>query len=265
MSLLAAYPGSDLHLTGYKLRKHIAKALQARSAGIRGALKTYNAAAAAMCPPRRSLKWDEVVEYAFLADFDLLRDAAKISEVRPWATPAARALLDNHFKIERAHEEIKRCNIEIRRLITHIRDEKVFLTTKIKELDESDPTLAYFIRQYQWVRGRFDKTHIARFQKLAAKAGARFTGTLEPGKRLPADDPEEPAAAMDGVEDTTRVDAEAATLALVKEMEQVALSEDTPDEDQGEVADGKEIAELLYTVFKTVTDKGNTSGEMEDE
>ncbi|KAI5989955.1 hypothetical protein EDD15DRAFT_2124341, partial [Pisolithus albus] len=58
--------------TGYKLRKHIGKALQTRSAAIRAALLQYNAAAKALgC---RALEFDEVVEYAFLADFDLLRD-----------------------------------------------------------------------------------------------------------------------------------------------------------------------------------------------
>ncbi|KAJ7039975.1 hypothetical protein C8F04DRAFT_1208839 [Mycena alexandri] len=85
----------NLSQTGYKLRKHIAKALQS------------------IVPPGRQLSWSEVIEYAFLADFDLLRKPAELGEVRPWATPVARLLLDKYFKIERAREEIKRCNIEI--------------------------------------------------------------------------------------------------------------------------------------------------------
>ncbi|KAG2034071.1 hypothetical protein BDR03DRAFT_870823 [Suillus americanus] len=60
--------------TGYKLRKHIAKALQTRSIAIRSALNTYNSIASSMYPPRQTLKWEDVVEYMFLADFDLLRD-----------------------------------------------------------------------------------------------------------------------------------------------------------------------------------------------
>ncbi|KAH7904826.1 hypothetical protein BJ138DRAFT_1119044 [Hygrophoropsis aurantiaca] len=104
--------------TGYKMRKHIAKALQARSAAIKTALDRYNVAAQAMSPPRRDLSWEEVVEYAFLADFDLLRDSRQNTAERPWATPTARRAMDLHFKMDRANEEIKRLNVEIRRLIS---------------------------------------------------------------------------------------------------------------------------------------------------
>ncbi|KAF8166891.1 hypothetical protein K438DRAFT_1458492, partial [Mycena galopus ATCC 62051] len=61
-------------LANYKLRKHIAKALQARSKAVRAAIERYNIAASAMTPPKPALEWDDVVEYAFLTDFDLLRD-----------------------------------------------------------------------------------------------------------------------------------------------------------------------------------------------
>ncbi|KAJ7768088.1 hypothetical protein DFH07DRAFT_736485, partial [Mycena maculata] len=60
--------------TGYKLRKHIAKALQARSKAIKAAIVRCNDAAEVMEPPMPTLDWEEVVECAFLADFDLLRE-----------------------------------------------------------------------------------------------------------------------------------------------------------------------------------------------
>ncbi|KAJ6538646.1 hypothetical protein DFH09DRAFT_1249621 [Mycena vulgaris] len=50
--------------TGYKLRKHIAKVLQARSRAVRNAITNYNQVAAAMTPPKPTLSWEEVVEYA---------------------------------------------------------------------------------------------------------------------------------------------------------------------------------------------------------
>jgi hypothetical protein len=61
-------------MIGYKLRKHIAKALQARSRAVRTALQKYNEAAANLKVPREALTWEEVVNYSFLAEFDLLRD-----------------------------------------------------------------------------------------------------------------------------------------------------------------------------------------------
>ncbi|KAJ6489337.1 hypothetical protein C8R47DRAFT_955330, partial [Mycena vitilis] len=59
---------------GYKLRRHFAKALQTRSRTICTALARYNDAAVALDPPQRVLSWNNVVEYTFLADFDILRD-----------------------------------------------------------------------------------------------------------------------------------------------------------------------------------------------
>ena len=85
---------------GYKLRKHIATALRARSQAIRRALDRYNAAASTVSPPQPNLSWDDVVEYAFLADFDLLRESRQDIRDRPWTKPAFRVMIDQHFKLQ---------------------------------------------------------------------------------------------------------------------------------------------------------------------
>ncbi|KAJ7192978.1 hypothetical protein GGX14DRAFT_305903, partial [Mycena pura] len=103
-----------------KLRRHIAKALQVRSKAIRAALARYNSAAAALQPPQISMSWADVIDYAFLAHFDILRDPEGSAALRAWSDPLARALMDGHFKIQRAKEEIKRLNIEIRRFVTYM-------------------------------------------------------------------------------------------------------------------------------------------------
>ena len=59
---------------GYCLWKHISQALKKHSSAIQTALDHYNTAALILDPPCPCLKWDEVVEYAFLSDFDLLCD-----------------------------------------------------------------------------------------------------------------------------------------------------------------------------------------------
>ncbi|KAG6858456.1 hypothetical protein C0991_002679, partial [Blastosporella zonata] len=120
----------------YKLQKHIAKALKAQLQAIQMALERYNTAAATMSPPRSPLSWDQVVEYAFLADFDLLRDCQQDVSERPWARPAARLAMDRYFKMERAREEIRRLNIEIKRVITHMQDKEAFLAAKEKEVTQ---------------------------------------------------------------------------------------------------------------------------------
>ncbi|KAJ6596456.1 hypothetical protein B0H10DRAFT_1635061, partial [Mycena sp. CBHHK59/15] len=144
-------------------------------AAIKAALVRYNTAAAALPEPRPPLSWEEVVEYTFLADFDLLRDSNRVDpSQRPWALPAARLAMDNYFKICRAVEEIKRLNIEIRRVITHIRDEEAFLRQKEVETREIKPAISHQISIYREERTRFNALHMARFRKLALSPG--FTG-----------------------------------------------------------------------------------------
>lgn len=164
---------------GYKMRKHISKALQQRSWAIQTAIARYNEAARAMIPERPQLTWEQVLDYAFLADFDLLRGSRDDVRARPWANQTTRFYMDSWFKIQRAEEEIKRLNVEIRRVITHLHDERRFLTAMELKVAQTDPMLAFQIRQYCSLRTRFADGHIRRFQKLAILPG--FTGSIELG------------------------------------------------------------------------------------
>ncbi|KAG0708391.1 hypothetical protein DFH29DRAFT_1045059 [Suillus ampliporus] len=164
---------------GYKMRKHIAKALQTRSTAIRNALDRYNAAARALSPPRPMLKWEEVVEYAFLADFDLLRDSRSDVSQRQWATPAARQATDLYFKRCRAKEEITRLNVEVRRLASYIHDEDHYLRECQQQAEAFSPALAHQISLRRQARGRFNFRHIKRLQDIARLPG--FSGTIVPG------------------------------------------------------------------------------------
>ncbi|KAF8209227.1 hypothetical protein K438DRAFT_1960954 [Mycena galopus ATCC 62051] len=49
----------------------------AQSKGVKSTLERYNEAAAAMSPPRNQLSWEQIVDYAFLADFNLLHEGHK--------------------------------------------------------------------------------------------------------------------------------------------------------------------------------------------
>lgn len=139
------------------MRQHIGTALKARSRAIRTALDKYNLAALAMVPPRQCLDWDEVVAYAFLSDFDLLRDTRQDIRTKPWATPAARLAVDQWFKLQRAEEEIKRLNVEIRRFDTYLHDEDSLLRQRESQI--SDPALAHQVWLYRMERGRFNAHH----------------------------------------------------------------------------------------------------------
>ncbi|KAJ7226507.1 hypothetical protein B0H12DRAFT_1205258 [Mycena haematopus] len=166
--------------TGYKLRKHIAKALQARSKAVKTAITTYNGIAESMTPPKPTLNWEEVVEYAFLADFDLLREGREDIRGEPWAQLAGRAAMDQHFKLLRADEEIVRLNVEIRRLVTFMKDEEAFLVVEEGSLRaEGKEGLAVQVGLLRMERARFTAVHMSRLVKLSREPG--FTGSLLPG------------------------------------------------------------------------------------
>jgi hypothetical protein len=185
-------------MIGYSLRKHIANALKARSVAIRTALDRYNTAALALVPPRQTLNWDQVVEYAFLSNFDLLRDARQDIRRKPWATPAARLTIDRAFKLQRAEEEVARLNIEIPRLATYIWDEDIYLRVKEHELSTSHPSLAHQVSIHRMERAHFNAHHFNVLEKIYHLSG--YTGpvgfgthrhTTEPP--APAEDPQDPA------------------------------------------------------------------------
>ncbi|EIW86142.1 hypothetical protein CONPUDRAFT_46498, partial [Coniophora puteana RWD-64-598 SS2] len=165
---------------GYALRQHIGKALKARASAIRTALQKYNIAAAALNPPRSHLSWDDVVNYAFLADFDLLRDTRQDISTRDWAKPAARSTMDLHFKICRAREEIVRLDVEVKRMATYLHDEDRYLIACEEILRPLHAPLAMQVAVYRSVRARCNEHHWKRLRDIAKLEG--FTGSIDVGE-----------------------------------------------------------------------------------
>jgi Trm5-related predicted tRNA methylase len=96
------------------------------------ALDRYNAAAQALVPPQEKINWADVMEYACLADFDLLQSTQQDVRNYPWATPAAHIVMDRHFKMLHAQEEISCLNIEIAQVVTYLWDEDLYLQKREK-------------------------------------------------------------------------------------------------------------------------------------
>ncbi|KAJ7068499.1 hypothetical protein C8F01DRAFT_1017912 [Mycena amicta] len=167
--------------TGYRMRTHIATALRVRSTAVQASLARFNAAAVEM--GKRTLDWNEVVQYSFMSDFDLLREGRTDITRELWIQPKARAAMDAHFKILRAEEERVRLNIEIRRFITHIRDEDAFLRYHERRLMEEDQKdLAHQVSLYRVEHSRFNPGHIWRLVQL--KKLPEFNGTMVPGEAV---------------------------------------------------------------------------------
>ncbi|KAJ7835603.1 hypothetical protein B0H13DRAFT_1565351, partial [Mycena leptocephala] len=157
-------------------RPGTAHSLKARLEAVKNAISRYNVAAMTLHEPAPTLSWEEVVEYTFLADFDFLRATNRELDSKPWIRPSCRLAMDNYFRILRAREEIKRLNVEIRRVVTWINDEDEFLRRREAEVQEVEDTahMAVLIRKYRLERACSDEGHMKRFRKLAKTPG--FTG-----------------------------------------------------------------------------------------
>ncbi|KAK1216313.1 hypothetical protein PQX77_021062 [Marasmius sp. AFHP31] len=203
--------------TGYRLRKHIAQALKARSKMVRTALEQYNAAAE-KCG-RELLEWEKVVE----------------QEV--WAKPAGRLAMDQYFKILGAREEITHLNVEIRQLMTSIRDEGVFLHSMYNQTLPTNPPLAHQIEKFRLNRARYNHLHMERLTKLSMTEG--FTGCLYPGEFINGS----PQSSLPG-----RPEADGPTAAVYDHGED-APPEEEEERDQGEdQEDIEDLSELCEVV-----------------
>jgi hypothetical protein len=163
------------------MRTHIAKALQKRSKAIQRAVKVYNAAASGLDPLRPTIDWNTVSHYKFLEDFPLLRNTSQDLTGKRWALPAVRETMKQWRRICRTHEEIIRCNVEVRRLHTSIVDEEKRFNKILSQSMALGPiqgTLKDFITRRSRVNGRL-LHKIAQIYDLED-----FSGTASPGASL---------------------------------------------------------------------------------
>ncbi|KAI0040617.1 hypothetical protein FA95DRAFT_1502561 [Auriscalpium vulgare] len=190
---------TKLNMAGYKLRTHIATALKRRSAAIRSALDKYNAQARKLVPPRPVLSWKEVVDYGFLAEFDLLRDARTDVRQEKWAQPAHRDLTLQHLELLRAREELLRCDNEIRRLRTHIRDEAEDYRRAISNTSPSDPALAAEIGRRWDLRRAINIIHERRLADVLKLPG--YSGRHDLGVRIGRAAPVDAGSVLESADD----------------------------------------------------------------
>ncbi|KLO06443.1 hypothetical protein SCHPADRAFT_917527 [Schizopora paradoxa] len=166
--------------TGYKMRKHITKALKSRSKAIRTAVKKYNSAAIRLVPPRPELDIDDVLEYVFIAQFDLLRDSRGNVLQQEWARPAAREATSIYYKLLRSKEEIRRLNIEVRRLSTFIDDSERAMAAAVAWLKIHRPPLADQMQRRLDLHRAVNNKQRVRLAELTGKVD--FTGLAGVGK-----------------------------------------------------------------------------------
>jgi hypothetical protein len=176
-----------------------------------------------------------------------------------------REKFDNAFgegaKLKRAKEEIQRLDIEIRRVVTYMKDERESLLAKEAEILQEDPTLAFFIGKYRWQRGQYDKTHMKCFYAIRQKLGSRCTADLMP--REQADPTSASPSPKTGVIPTVSRESHPASTASVSgamdvDMDLASDNEGSEnswldgngssDDDEGEDAQREELGEVMEGV-----------------
>ncbi|KAI5982393.1 hypothetical protein EDD15DRAFT_2173689 [Pisolithus albus] len=100
---------ANLVKMGYKMQKHISKAISRCSAAICATLEQYNKLAPRQRPLHPKLDYAEVIGYSLLGEFSLLKHSCYKVLEKPWALP-------DNCEIWRLQEEIIRLSVKIRRL-----------------------------------------------------------------------------------------------------------------------------------------------------
>ena len=135
-----------------------------------------------MRPPREQITWSNVVETVFLVELDLLKDTRQDVRQLKWADPSHREAALTHFQMKRAREEIRRLNVEIRRLLTAMYDEHIDYLRAICSMVLRFPALAFELRRRWMFADRVNASVANRLFKASQLRG--FSGQMTTGCRV---------------------------------------------------------------------------------
>jgi len=161
---------------GYKLRKHIAQALSRRCTAIRNAIARYNDLAVLQTPPRPHLVYSEVVDYCTFSEFEILKHSEHDVLSKDWAILSNRQAANKFFKVERAKEEVRRCNVEVARLQAWVDAEDTVMSRAVAAHEGSDPAFAAHLRVLQMQRRHVNdhlRSRLNQIYKLPGYSGHR--------------------------------------------------------------------------------------------
>lgn len=221
-----------LSYTGYKLRKQIANNLKRRSQAVKTAVTEYNTAAGLFNQSIKKLDIKEVLDFVYIGQFDLLRSSRRNLTSKPWTRPAEREALTSYYKLQRAQEEIKRLNVEIRRLLTYIHDHRLQVEQILADMKISDPHLAHQLERNFKARRALDRVHLSRFKKLVKSGG--FTGSCVLGLRIRSADGVGQSLSNESANNTNNLVEDGGVMARESDELEHALQLESSDDDTDE-------------------------------
>jgi len=159
---------------------------------VRNALERYNKLAIKQSPPRPVLQYSEVLSYATLGDFDLLKHSRHDVLARPWSNTMHRQMAVKYFKLLRAHEEINRLNVEVRRLQAWVDNETTEIKQIAAELSAQNPLLSAELQVLFHHQQRVNIQHQLRLQRIYDLGGYSGVRPIVEHDRGGEDEDEEP-------------------------------------------------------------------------
>ena len=148
-----------------------------RSDAVKKAIKRYNNQAELLDPPALPISWEEIAEYAFVGEFDILRITRSDIRQEKWTKKSYRDATMKYYKLSRAREEIERLNIEVGRLRSFIYKETEHTEHVIEEISHDEPSLAAELRRRWILRSSVNRIHLQRLRQLQCKP--YYTGSRD--------------------------------------------------------------------------------------
>jgi hypothetical protein len=146
LSTIYLHVSNGLHGLGYKQQRKISAGLKKHSKAVNTALDEYNEQAKHLGQP--VLDFQQVIEYTFLSDFELLHNMHNNITQQPWACPLIHNAMISWMKIDCAKEEIDCLDIEACCLKTYIQDSSLAQQAVIQYLHQMDPALVAELQEH---------------------------------------------------------------------------------------------------------------------
>jgi len=131
----------------------------------------YNALAPLQTPPHPILVYLEVVDYCNFSKFEILKHSDHNILTKDWANLTNRQAANKYFKILRAEEEIRRCNIEVARVQVWVDVEDAEMARAVAARKSSDPAFAAHLRVIQTHRRGINDRLRARLLQIYSLPG----------------------------------------------------------------------------------------------
>jgi len=99
----------------------------------------------------------------------------------PWAKPVIRETIKKYLRVRRAHEELNRCNVEVRRILTSIHDEGCRFDHILTNLADQESSILGPVREYCTRRRHTNSLLLGHIQQIFDLDG--FTGDRTIGRK----------------------------------------------------------------------------------